>query len=244
MRLRSGTEPAAAGLRHHDRYAVLDEADAAEVGLARHAFDALAVVQHDHLRAAALQHALLRPGGGRDLDAIVREPLHEDVDRAGRRPERLRVEHGLAVGVGAERARLQHAELGVAHAAAAQLLGAVARGRTDHEREPAERDRERQGERVNRQVQPLRAEAAGPHRGHLAFVIEPAEGQHHREQHADRHQHHQVLEGREADQREHDVMREAAFGGDPEDARELVAHEDRQQHAVTAASATATSRRT
>ena len=176
------------------------------------------------------QHALLGPGRGRDLDAIPRVVLHEDVDQAPVGAALFRIEHRLAVGVGAEGAGRQLAELGVAQAAAAQLLRAVARIGTDHEGEPGERGRDRQRERVHRQVEPLRSDAAGPDGRHLALVVEAAEGEHRGEQHADRHQHDEVLEGREPDQREHDVVRKAALRGDPEDARELVAHEDREQH--------------
>ncbi len=228
--LRSGTVRPAPGSGTHDRDAVLGEADAAEARLARHALDALAVVQHDDLRAPARQHALLRPGRGRDLDAVAGDVLHEDVDQAPVVAALLRIEHRLAVRVGAEGAGRQQAELGVAQAAAAQFLGAVARIGTDHEGEPGEHDRDRQRERVDRQVQPLGADAAGPDGRHLALVVEPAEGQHGGEQHADRHQHHEVLERREADQREHDVVRKAAIRGDPEDAGELVADEDCEQH--------------
>ena len=199
-------------------------------GLPRHALDPLAVVQHDDLRAAALQDALLGPGRGRDLDAVPGEVLHEDVDQATVRPALLGVEDRLAVGVGAESPGRQQAELRIPHAAPAQLLGPVPGLRPDHERQPGEADRNRHGQRVHRQVQPLRADPAGPDRRHFALVVEPAEGEHRREQHADRHEHHQVLERREADQRQHDVVRESALGRDPEDPGELVAHEDREQH--------------
>ncbi len=176
------------------------------------------------------QHALLRPGGGRDLDAITRVVLHEYVDEPAVGAALLRVEDRLAVRIGTECARLELPELRVAHAAAAQCLGAVTRLGADHERQPGKPDCDRQGERVHRQVEAFRSDAAGAYGGHLALVIEPAERQHRRKQHADRHEHHEVLERREADQGKHDVVRESAFRGDAQDAGQLIAHEDRQQH--------------
>ena len=156
--------------------------------------------------------------------------LHEHVNQAPVGTAFLRVEHRLAVGVGAERTGRQLAELGVTQAATAQFLRAIARIGADLEREPGEHGRDRQRQRIDRQVEPLRPDAAGPDGRHLTLVIQPPQGEHGGEQHADGQQHDEVLEGGEADQREHDVMRESALRGDPEDARELVAHEDREQH--------------
>ncbi len=198
--------------------------------LPRYALDALAVVQDDDLRAPALQHALLRPGCGRDLDAFAGVVLHEHVDQPAVGAVLFRVEDRLAIRIGAERAGLELAEFGVAHAPAAQRLGAVARLRSDIESEPGEDDRDGQRERIYRQVKPFRADAAGPDGGHFTLVVEPPESEHRREQHADGHQHHEVLERRQSDQREHDVVREPALRRDPEDAGELVAHEDCEQY--------------
>ncbi len=228
-RLALRNRPAGARIRHHDRDPVLGEADAAEARLARHPLDALAVVQHDDLGTAPGLHSLLRPGGGRDLDPLAGVVLDEDVDEAAVRAALLRVEDRLAVRKGPECARLELAELRIAHAAAAQRLGPVAGFRPDHESEPGQPDRDRQGERIHRQVQALRADAAGPDSRHLAFVIEPAEREHGREQHADRHQHHQVLERREADQSKDDVVRKSPIGRDAEDPGQLIAHQDREQ---------------
>jgi hypothetical protein len=145
--------------------------------------------------------------------------LLEDVDQPAVRAARLRVKHGPAVGVGAKCPWRQHPELRVPQALAAQRLGAAARLGAHDERQPGEADRDGDRERVHGQVQPLRPDAAGAHGRHLALVIEPAEGEHRRKQHADRHEHHQVLERREADQREHDVVREAPLRRDAENAR-------------------------
>ena len=143
------------------------------------------------------------------------EVLHENVDQPAVGAARLRIEHRLAVGVGAKRPGRQQAELGVAQAAAAQRFGSIAGVRPDHEREPGEADRDRQRKRVDGQVQALGADAAGADGRHLALVVEAAEGQHGGEQHADRHEHHQVLERREPDEREHDLLREAAVRRNP-----------------------------
>jgi len=72
---------------------------------------------------------------------------------------------------------------------------------------------------------------AGPDRRHLAVVIQPPERHHRRQQHPDGHQHGQVLDGGQADEGHHDLLRQAIRCGKPEDAGQLVADQDGEQDA-------------
>ena len=103
--------------------------------------------------------------------------------------------------------------------------------RHDLVRKHRQKRRDEKRQQRQRAEDAQRADAAGFHRGHFALVIQPAERQHDSEEQADRHQHGELLQRRQPDQRGDDAAREVVLRRLPQHARELVRQQHHEQHA-------------
>ncbi len=211
-------------------YPVFAELHDAPVRRAWHAFVAAPVVENEHLFRLA-RTALHRPVGHRDLDLVADIALHEHAVQLARLLDALGVEHRFSAGETAESTRLERAELGGPCRLESEIVGLHPRSRHHAVGQHREQDRNHHRQQCDRPVDPQRPDTTGGHGRHLALVVQAAQRQHDPQEQADGHEHRELLQRGEADQRQHDLAWKAARRCLTQHPRELVRQQHDQQHA-------------
>jgi hypothetical protein len=141
------------------------------------------------------------------------------------------IEHHIPATKGAKTTRFQQAELRFTQRFHANGLGPSTGCGYCKKRQPAEQQRDDHAQHADRSVQAARAQTTCLHRRHLAFVIQAAERQQDGKEKTDRHHHTEVPHRSQYDQRQHYVLGEIVGGSLRQHSRQLIGHQDQQQHA-------------
>jgi hypothetical protein len=218
------------------RDTVLRKLDDAELRRSRDAFVTAPVVQDEEADVRVIRFHLFAALRHDDLDdvrltaVVLDEPLQKDVLHEAVGGDALAIDDRPVRPEDREPPRFDAREIRLAARFRTDTLDGLQSTRPEVDREPRHAEHQRQGQPEQRPIDAGRPDAASHHRRHFAVAIQAAEGQHDGQEQADRHQHRQVLNRREADDIHCRALGQFALCDLTEDPGELVGEEDHQQH--------------
>ncbi len=214
-----------------DGNSVLAEFDHPKVVAARHPFIAAAVEQRHQVHAGGGRLGVGRGVGKSHFGAAGGLSLHEYIVQHALLVDPFSVEYCVSAAERAETAGVELAELRLFESRLAQYLGLLVGHGHLEKHQPGQPQGDHRGKAEQRGQQPGRPEAAGLQGGHLAVMIQTAQGQHDGQQQAHRHDHRQIHDRAERDQFEHHPPAVLVVRSLTQHPRQLIRHQNRDQDA-------------